>query len=590
MVPPARWKPILRSRVAGALAVALAMLIVAALTFGLILNHLRDSIHWVEHTNLVLRRVAAISQGILTAEAGERGYLLTGESQYLDGYTRVRGDIPKLFEGLRRSVPDNPAQLARVDTLYATVEARLLEIQQVIAAGPTHLSEALAGLRAAQTRQLTSQIDQQLQQFTQTELNLLRERQRRSDRDATLATLITVALAVLATISAALGIFVVRNQRSADQLRAANQELSISHAWSQSILRTVPDAMVVIDQNGIIQSFSATAERLFQFRSNEVQGQNVRVLMPEPYRHEHDNYLARYLTTGERRIIGVGRVIIGQRKDGSTFPMELSVSEVVGEATRQFIGFVRDLTERQDRERRLSELQAELIHVARLNELGHLVSALAHEVNQPLAAITNYVNGARRLLALGNEGGTRQAIERVAEQAERARQIIQRLRDLVRKGSTEKRNENLMKTIEEASGLALAGAGQDLKLDIRVDADAAEAVIDKVQIQQVLMNLMRNAKEAMSGSARRELTISATRAGEMVEIRVADTGPGLPAQVRERLFEPFVTTKPDGMGVGLSVCRTIVEAHGGELRGEDGDEGGTVFRLTVPGSRDRIDA
>ncbi len=142
--------------------------------------------------------------------------------------------------------------------------------------------------------------------------------------------------------------------------------------------------------------------------------------------------------------------------------------------------------------------------------------------------------------------------------------------------------ESLSKTIEEASALALVGVGQGLKLDIRVDSDAAEAVIDKIQIQQVLLNLMRNATEAMAASARRELTVTAHRAGDMVEISVADTGPGLPESVRARLFQPFVTTKPNGMGVGLSVCRTIVEAHGGELRAEDGARGGTVFRLTVP--------
>jgi len=152
----------------------------------------------------------------------------------------------------------------------------------------------------------------------------------------------------------------------------------------------------------------------------------------------------------------------------------------------------------------------------------------------------------------------------------------------VRKGETEKRLESLTKTIEEASALALIGVGHDLKLDIRIADDAAEAVIDKVQIQQVLLNLMRNAVEAMAASARRELSISTARAGDMVEIRVADTGPGLAEQVRARLFQPFMTTKPGGMGVGLSVCHTIVEAHGGELRAEEANGGGTVFRLTVP--------
>jgi two-component system sensor kinase FixL len=359
-------------------------------------------------------------------------------------------------------------------------------------------------------------------------------------------------------------------------------ELRRREALLSSILDTVPEAMVLIDQQGRIYSFSPAAERLFGFKADEVIGQNVKLLMPPPYREEHDGYLARYLATGERRIIGIGRVVVGRRKNGSTFPMELAVGEMNLAGARLFTGFVRDLTERQDRERRLSELQAELVHVSRLNELGQMASTLAHEVNQPLTASINYLNGARRLLAAGDLEGVGQAIERIAAQSERARQIIQRLRDMARRGETERRTESLSKTIEEASALALTGVGRNLKLDIRIADDADEALIDKIQIQQVLFNLMRNAVEAMAGSARRELSISTARAGEMVEIRVADTGPGLAEQVRARLFQPFVTTKPGGMGVGLSVCRTIVEAHGGELRAEEAVGGGTAFRLTVP--------
>jgi two-component system sensor kinase FixL len=179
-------------------------------------------------------------------------------------------------------------------------------------------------------------------------------------------------------------------------------------------------------------------------------------------------------------------------------------------------------------------------------------------------------------------------MERIAEQADRARQIIQRLRNLVKKNEEERRVESLTTLIGEASALALVGVGPGLKLNIRVAADAAEALIDKIQIQQVLLNLMRNAAEAMEGSPRRELSITTARVEDMVEINVADTGPGLPELVRARLFEPFVTTKPNGMGVGLSVCRAIVEAHGGELRAGDVEGGGTVFRLTVPHGDPRV--
>ncbi len=201
----------------------------------------------------------------------------------------------------------------------------------------------------------------------------------------------------------------------------------------------MPDALVVIDERGLIHSFSTAAERLFDFSPEEVLGRNVSLLMPSPYREAHDSYLARYLSTGERRIIGIGRVVVGQRKDGSTFPMELAVGEVLLPGERLFTGFVRDLTERQDHDRRLDELQSELIHVSRLNELGQMASALAHEVNQPLTAMTNYLSGVRRLLAAGNQEGAEQAMDRIAAQADRARQIIQRLRDLVTKRETERR-------------------------------------------------------------------------------------------------------------------------------------------------------
>ncbi len=370
--------------------------------------------------------------------------------------------------------------------------------------------------------------------------------------------------------------------RDQSEIQRVHNVLLQREGLLRSILDTVPDALVVIDERGRIQLFSAAAERQFGFSAAEVVGRNVSLLMPQPHRGGHEGFLARYLATGERRIIGIGRVVVGQRRDGTTFPMELSVGEVLLNGGRLFTGFVRDLTELQNRDRRLNELQSELLHVSRVNELGQMAAAIAHEVNQPLTALANYLGGVRRLLAAGNQQGALQAMDRIAEQAERARQIIQRLRVLVRKGESERQVENLAKTIEEASALALLGAGPELKLEIRVDADAAEAVIDRIQIQQVLLNLMRNAVEAMAASPQRVLTVAAARLGEMVEISVADTGPGLPDSVRARLFQAFVTTKPNGLGVGLSVCRTIVEAHGGELRAEAAAGGGTIFRLTVP--------
>ena len=192
------------------------------------------------------------------------------------------------------------------------------------------------------------------------------------------------------------------------------------------------------------------------------------MLMPAPYREAHDGYLARYLTTGERRIIGIGRVVVGERRDGSTFPMELSVGEMRMGDRRFFTGFVRDLTERQQTETRLQELQGELVHVSRLTAMGEMASALAHELNQPLSAIANYLRGSRRLLDKGDPADLPRlsdALDKAADQALRAGDVIHRLRDFVGRGETERRVESISKLIEEASALALVGVKE---LGVRV--------------------------------------------------------------------------------------------------------------------------
>jgi two-component system, LuxR family, sensor kinase FixL len=372
--------------------------------------------------------------------------------------------------------------------------------------------------------------------------------------------------------------------RDISQQKDAEMALVRREALLRSILDTVPDAMIVIDERGLMQSFSAAAERLFGYTAPEVLGHNVNMLMPSPYHDAHDDYLARYLATNERRIIGIGRIVVAKRKDGSTFPIELAVGEVKVEGTRLFTGFIRDLTERQERDRRLQEVQAELIHVSRLSELAQMVSALAHEVNQPLSAITAYLKATSRFLDSGDQPKAVTIVQRAAEQTDRASAIIRRLREFVKKGEVERRAEDLAKVIDEAIALAMVGTkNQGLAVRLQLDARVPPAMIDKVQIQQVLFNLMRNAIEAMAASATRELTVAAQlRDSGWIEITVADTGPGLAPHVRNNLFQPFVTTKASGMGVGLSICRSIVEAHGGSLRAEDRPGGGTIFHFTVP--------
>jgi two-component system sensor kinase FixL len=353
----------------------------------------------------------------------------------------------------------------------------------------------------------------------------------------------------------------------------------------RAILEAVPDAMVVIDEAGIIEEFSPAAERQFGYAANEVRGRNVNLLMPSPYREEHDGYLRRYVATGERRIIGIGRVVVGQRKDGSTFPMELSVGEARADGRRWFIGFIRDLTEAQKTRARVQELQHELLHASRLRSTGQMAAALAHELNQPLTAAANYLRGAQRLLdgKPPDLGRIRDAMGLAVQQTLRAGEIIRRLRAFVTRGEMQRRPESVSKLVEEASALALLGAKErNVHVTLRLAADLPEVMVERVQVQQVMLNLMRNAVEAMETAERRDLTVEAQAEPEYVRISVADTGPGLGHDVAAQLFQPFVTTKVDGMGIGLSICRTIIESHGGRIWAEANPDGGTIFRFTLP--------
>ncbi|MGE0563982.1 MAG: PAS domain S-box protein [Pseudolabrys sp.] len=370
----------------------------------------------------------------------------------------------------------------------------------------------------------------------------------------------------------------------------SQRDSAAREAHLQSILDTIPDAMIVIDSRGVIQSFSSAAERLFGYSQGEAIGENIKMMMPSPYRESHDGYLERYRMTGERRIIGIGRVVVGQRKSGATFPMELAVGEMRSGDQRFFTGFIRDLTERQKTEVRLQELQSELVHISRLTAMGEMASAIAHELNQPLSAIANYLTGTRRMLQSVTDERTpvmTDALTKAADQALRAGQIIRRLRDFMARGETERRVESMAKMIHEASALALVGVHeQGILVNINTRSTEDAVLADRVQIQQVLLNLIRNAIDAMQSSPKKALSIAMGQPEPgMVAVTVTDTGGGIDPEIRDQLFQPFVTTKHHGMGVGLSICRTIIEAHGGKIWAQDNSEGGTAFTFQIPSAR-----
>ncbi len=367
-------------------------------------------------------------------------------------------------------------------------------------------------------------------------------------------------------------------------------------ALLRAILETVPDAMIVIDDAGLIRMFSAAAERMFGYSEAELIGRNVEVLMPEPDRARHDWYMARYMTTGEKRIIGVGRITVAQRRNGATFPIELEIGEASTAQGRIFAGFIRDLTGRHQTDVRLEQLQAELAHVSRVSAMGTLATSLAHELNQPLTAVANYLEAVRDLLEDRSTETTkimREALGDAARQAVRAGQIVGRLRDFISRGETGKRIVSLRALVAEANALALVGVrelGIDVKVDIAAGVDCV--LVNRIQIQQVLVNLIRNAIESLSERENRHLAIEAGPEpddGDMVRVSVVDSGPGIDGDVASRLFEPFVSSKSDGMGVGLSICRTIVEAHGGRIWLDDQRPGHTVFCFTLLAANPEID-
>jgi two-component system, LuxR family, sensor kinase FixL len=362
--------------------------------------------------------------------------------------------------------------------------------------------------------------------------------------------------------------------------KAAEAAVARRELHLRSILATVPDAMIVMNERGVISSFSATAERLFGYTESEVVGRNVRMLMRDGENESDEDRLPIHQASDLHEAVA-------RRNDGSAFPIELTVGEASIGGERIFTGFVRDLTARRTSERRMKELQSELVHVSRVSAMGTMASTLAHEINQPLTAIANYLETTRAMI--GDDDGPlireiAEALDLAAAQSLRAGTIVRRLRAFVDGGDTGFQVERLDMLVEEATSLGLLGAHEaGINVTMAIAAGLDRVLVDRVQIQQVLVNLIRNAIQSMRGVSRKELTIATApdRAG-WVKVTVSDTGPGIDPEIRDRLFQAFATTKEDGMGLGLSICRTIVEAHGGRIWADANATCGTAFHFCIP--------
>lgn len=348
------------------------------------------------------------------------------------------------------------------------------------------------------------------------------------------------------------------------------------------------DGIVVIDKDGGILDFNPAAKRLFGYSVQEIVGQDVSVLMPEPDRSRHTGYISRYLTTGEARIIGIGRQVEGMRKDGSRFPMELSVGEVAQGVRARFVGIIRDLTQQKAVEEETRQLQNRLAHVARFSTMGEMAAGLAHEINQPLSAITTYSEAGKRLMDKVEDPSPEliELCEKIAKQARRAGQVIENLGNFIRKQEVHKDHLDLNAVVADIVSLINADArAEGIPVEVEYEPQPLPVCGDAIQLQQVLVNLTRNAVDAMKQGLYTDRGIQVTTRlmdPHRAVVTVVDHGHGVPPQLADSIFHPFVSTKRDGLGIGLAISRTIAQGHGGDLTYRPNPSGGSIFGFSMP--------
>lgn len=361
----------------------------------------------------------------------------------------------------------------------------------------------------------------------------------------------------------------------------------MANARFMALLDAAVDAMIVIDSSGRIEVLNRAAIEIFGYSPEALLGRNISMLMPEPFRSEHDKFIHNYIVTGNARIIGIGREVSAMRRDGTVFPIELSVGEVQDESERRFVGIIRDISARKLFESEIRQQRDKLAHVTRLSTMGEMAAGIAHEVNQPLTAIATYSNACRRMLASASADSQEinELLDKISTQALRAGEVIRRLRGFVKAREGDLELCTIADLVLEVVALAEVDAhSHGIELDMHLPDEDIRVVVDPVQIQQVLLNLVRNAIDSVDaeGTSNQNVSIRTFREGSHVVVEVVDSGQGVDESVREQLFTPFMTTKKDGMGLGLSISRSIIKAHKGALLFRENPGGGAIFNFSLP--------
>jgi two-component system sensor kinase FixL len=359
-------------------------------------------------------------------------------------------------------------------------------------------------------------------------------------------------------------------------------------AAQQVLMDAFLEGIVVIDTDGIVERFNTAAENMFGYSKDEMIGNNVDILMPSPDHEQHDNYIQRYLSTGIGKIIGKGREVKAQRKDGSFFPVHLAIGEVGWSGSIRFVAMLRDLTDHKRAEDRTLRLHTDMINASRLATMGEMAAAMAHEINQPLAAIVNYASAGKRMLK--NDGSdvdsVISALDSIDTQAHRAGKIIRRLRNFVKPEIVSRETASLCTIVQEICPLAeLDARANNIALEIDVPENLPDIEADQLQIQQVILNLLRNGIDSMSevNPEDRQLVLTACKVPDGdIRVDVIDRGHGISEEVGCNLFNTFFTTKQSGMGMGLAICKTIVQSHGGTLSYSNNLSAGATFSVTLP--------